>query len=85
VPLFVLVRVHLGWYALFVAGNLLMYVAIFGVSVWSIEARDVLVTWSVWGRVGTFLLLVNVFLRAPSTTVRPLERSPAANETTVAD
>lgn len=85
VPLFVLVRVHLGWYALFVAGNLLMYAAIFGVSVWSTEARDVLVPWSVWARAVTFLLLVNAFLRAPPTTARPLERSETANEMTVAD
>ena len=85
VPLFVLVRVRLGWYALFVAGNLLMYVAIFGVSVWSTEARDVLVTWSVWARAGTFLLLVNAFLRAPPTIARPLERSETANEMAVVD
>jgi hypothetical protein len=85
VPLFVLVRVRLGWYALFVAGNLLMYVAIFGVSVWSTEARDVLVTWSVWARAGTFLLLVNAFLRAPPTIARPLERSETANEMAFAD
>jgi uncharacterized membrane protein len=65
VPLFVLVRIHPGWYALFVVGNVILYLAIFGVSVWSIHARDVLVTWSVWGRTATFLLLVLVFLRAP--------------------
>jgi uncharacterized membrane protein len=63
-PFFVLVHVRLGWYVLFVAGNLLMYGAIFGVSVWSLEARDVLVTWSVAVRAVTFLLLVVVFLRA---------------------
>jgi glycosyl transferase family 87 len=85
VPLFVLVRVHLGWYTLFVAGNLLMYVAIFGVSVWSTDARDVLVTWSVWARAGTFLFLVIAFLRAPPTVGRPLEGSDTANEMTVAD
>ena len=66
VPLFVLVRIRLGWYALFVAGNVVMYVAIFGVSVWSIHARDVLVTWSVWARTATFLILVVAFLRAPA-------------------
>jgi Glycosyltransferase family 87 len=65
VPLFVLVRIRLGWYALFVTGNVLLYLAIFGVSVWSIHARDVLVAWSVWGRTATFLLLVFMFLRAP--------------------
>jgi glycosyl transferase family 87 len=64
VPLFVLVGIRPGWYALFVAGNVLLYLAIFAVSVWSIHARDVLVTWSVWGRTATFLLLVVVFLRA---------------------
>lgn len=66
VPLFVLVRIRLGWYALFVAGNVIMYVTIFGVSVWSIHARDVLVTWSVWARTATFLILVVAFLRAPA-------------------
>lgn len=66
VPLFVLVRIRFGWYALFVAGNLFLYLAIFAVSSWSIHARDVLVTWSVWGRTATLLLLVIVFLRAPS-------------------
>jgi uncharacterized membrane protein len=64
VPLFALVRVRLGWYVLFVVTNLVMYVAIFGVSVWSVEARDVLVTWSVAARTATFALLVMVFLRA---------------------
>jgi hypothetical protein len=43
-----------------------MYLAIFAVSVWSIHARDVLVTWSVWARTATFLLLVVAFLRAPA-------------------
>lgn len=65
VPLFVLVRIRVGWYVLFVAGNVILYVVIFAVSTWSIHARDVLVTWSVWGRAATFLLLVIVFLRAP--------------------
>ena len=65
VPLFVLVRIRFGWYVLFVTGNVLLYLAIFAVSTWSISARDVLVTWSVWGRTATFLLLVLVFLRAP--------------------
>jgi uncharacterized membrane protein len=65
VPLFVLVPIRLGWYVLFVAGNVLLYLAIFGVSPWSIHARDVLVIWSVWGRTATFLLLLIAFLRAP--------------------
>jgi uncharacterized membrane protein len=65
-PFFVLVRVRLGWYALFVAGNLIMYASIFGVSVWSVHARDVLVTWSVWVRAATFLALVIAFVRAPA-------------------
>jgi uncharacterized membrane protein len=65
-PFFVLLRLRLAWYVLFVAGNLLMYVAIFGVSVWSLHARDVLVTWSVGIRAATFLLLVIAFLRARS-------------------
>jgi uncharacterized membrane protein len=71
VPLFVLVRIRLGWYALFVAGNVLLYVAIFGVSVWSMHGRDVLVTWSVWARTATFLLLVIAFLRAPAAVPLP--------------
>jgi len=85
VPLFVLVRIRLGWYALFVAGNVLMYVAIFGVSVWSIDARDVLVTWSVWARAGTFLLLVIAFLRAPPAVADTPERVETASDATLAD
>jgi uncharacterized membrane protein len=65
VPMFVLVRIRSSWYALFVAGNVLLYLAIFGVSVWSTHARDVLVVWSVWGRTATFLFLLIAFLRAP--------------------
>jgi uncharacterized membrane protein len=85
VPLFVLVRVRLGWYALFVAGNVTMYLAIFAVSVWSIHARDVLVTWSVWARTATFLLLVVAFLRSPA--VDPLlpERVGPVGETPRSD
>jgi uncharacterized membrane protein len=64
-PFFVLVGVRVAWYALFVAGNLVMYAAIFGTSVWSLDAGDVLVSWSVWARAVTFLLLVVAFLRAP--------------------
>jgi uncharacterized membrane protein len=64
-PFFILLQVRLGWYVLFVAGNVLMYVAIFGISVWSLHARDVVVTWSVWARAATFLLLAMAFLRAP--------------------
>lgn len=77
VPLFVLVRIRFGWYALFVAGNVFLYLAIFAVSTWSIHARNVLVTWSVWGRTATFLLLVIVFLRAPP----GLSRAPDSRET----
>ena len=72
-PLFVLVQIRAGWYVLFVAGNVLLYLAIFGVSVWSIHARDVLVAWSVWGRTATFVLLVIVFLRAPPAVFRAPE------------
>jgi uncharacterized membrane protein len=75
-PFFVLVGVRLGWYVLFVSGNLLMYIAIFGVSVWSLHARDVLVTWSVWTRAATFLLLVIAFLRARPA-VGPRTEQPA--------
>lgn len=85
VPLFVLVRIRLGWYALLVGGNVLMYVAIFGVSVWSTSARDLMVTWSVWARAGTFLLLLIVFLRAPSAVAEALDAAETANETTLAD
>jgi uncharacterized membrane protein len=85
VPLFVLVRIHLGWYALFVVGNVLMYVAIFAVSVWSTDARDVLVTWSVWARAGTFLLLIIVFLRAPAAVSRASEGAEIAVEPALAD
>jgi uncharacterized membrane protein len=76
VPLFVLVRIGFGWYLLFVAGNVFLYVAIFAVSTWNIHARDVLVTWSVWGRTATFLLLAMVFLRAPPA----LSRAPDKGE-----
>lgn len=85
VPLFVLVPIRLGWYALFVAGNVLMYVAIFGMSGWSTYARDVLVTWSVWTRAGTFLVLLIAFLRAPSAVARAPDGSESANETVRAD
>ena len=64
-PMFVLVQVRFGWYALFVAGNLWTYVAIFTVSLWDEDMRAALTTWSVWARAATFLLLVVVFLRAP--------------------
>jgi uncharacterized membrane protein len=85
VPLFVLVRIHVGWYTLFVVGNVLMYVAIFAVSVWSTDARDVLVTWLVWARAGTFLLLVIVFLRAPPAVSRAPEEPEIAVEPALAD
>jgi uncharacterized membrane protein len=70
-PFFVLVHIRLGWYVLFVAGNLVMYASIFGVSVWSTRARDVLVTWSVWGRAATFLILVIAAARASPAVERP--------------
>ena len=82
VPLFVLVRIGFGWYLLFVAGNVFLYVAIFAVSTWSIHARDVLVTWSVWGRTATFVALVIVFLRAPPALSRV--RDPGENALTAA-
>jgi len=85
VPLFVLVRVRLGWYGLFVAGNVLLYLAIFAVSVWSIHARDVLVAWSVWGRTATFLLLVIAFLRAPPAVSHVLDPSQIVHAPTSAD
>ena len=47
--------------------------------------RDVLVTWSVWGRTATFLLLVLAFLRARPTVARALEGAGTANEATLAD
>ncbi|HWL90187.1 MAG TPA: glycosyltransferase 87 family protein, partial [Actinomycetota bacterium] len=85
VPLFVLVRISRGWYALFVAGNVLLYVAIFGVSVWSTDARDVLVTWSVWARTATFLLLVVAFLRAAPALEPGPDRDEASDEPAFAD
>ena len=66
IPLFALVRIRFVWYALFVAGNVVMYLAIFGASAWSIHARDVVVTWSVWARTATLLCIVLAFLRAPA-------------------
>lgn len=75
-PCFVVVGVRLRWYAVFVVGNLVLYAAIFGVSVSSIYARDVIVTWSVWVRVATMLALIVVFLRAPSAVGDPAERAP---------
>ena len=78
-PFFALVRIRLAWYVLFVAGNVVMYASIFGISVWSLHARDVLVTWSVWARAATFLLLVMAFLRAPPAvdqTPVEIEREP---------
>jgi uncharacterized membrane protein len=65
-PFFVVVGVRLRWYVLFVVGNVVLYVAIFGVSVSSIYARDVIVTWSVWIRTASMVALAVVFLRGPS-------------------
>ena len=73
-----LIRVSSGWYALFVGGNVLLYVAIFGVSVWSTHARDFLVAWSVWARTATFLLLVVAFLRAAPALERASDPGGAA-------
>jgi purine-cytosine permease-like protein len=70
---------------IFVVGIVLMYVAIFGVSVWSTDARDLLVTWSVWARVGTFLLLLIAFLRAPSAVADALDGAETAKESALAD
>ncbi len=84
-PLFVLVRVRLGWYLLFVAGNVVMYLAIFGVSVWSIHARDVLVTGSVWARTATLLILVAAFLRAPAADPSLAEGAGSAEATLRSD
>ena len=72
IPLFVVARIRFVWYILFVAGNVVMYLAIFGVSVWSIHARDVLVTWSVWARTATLLCIILAFLRAPASVPLPL-------------
>jgi uncharacterized membrane protein len=63
-PLFVLLSVRAAWYWLFVAGNVVLYAAIFAVPGWSEGATDVLVAWSVWARTATFLALAVVFLRA---------------------
>ena len=74
-PFFAVVGVRLRWYALFVVGNLVMYAAIFGVSVSSVEARDVIVTWSVWVRTATLLGLTVAFLRAPAAMGEPERRT----------
>jgi uncharacterized membrane protein len=84
-PFFVLLQIRLGWYALFVAGNVVMYASIFGVSVWSIHARDVLVTWSVWARAATFLGLVIVSLRAPPALGPARDRDGTVSERSPAD
>jgi len=63
----------------------LLYVAIFGVSVWSTDARDVLVTWSVWARTATFLLLVVAFLRAEPALEPGPDRDEASDEPAFAD
>ena len=75
-PLFALVAVRTPWYVAFVAGNVLLYAAIFGVSTWSLAARDVLVWWGVWVRTATFLGLCVAFLRAPTAVARPPRRDP---------
>jgi hypothetical protein len=81
VPLFVLLSVGAGWYWLFVAGNVVLYAAIFAVPGWWGEgAKDVLVTWSVWARTATFLALVVVFLRAPAFSLVERRRSAAIGE-----
>jgi uncharacterized membrane protein len=85
VPLFALVQIGIGWYALFLVGNLLMYLAIFAAPAWSPDARDVLVNWSVWLRAGTFLLLVIAFLRAPPAVGRAPDGAEIADETVPAD
>jgi uncharacterized membrane protein len=85
VPLFVLLAVRNVWYWVFVAGNVVLYLAIFAVSVWSEAARDVLVTWSIWVRAATLLALVVVFLRASDATWRAaLDQDPAEPERAVA-
>ena len=62
-----------------------MYLAIFGVSVWSIHARDVLVTWSVWVRTATFLFLVLAFLRAGPASKPGSDRDEMVDEPSLAD
>jgi uncharacterized membrane protein len=84
-PFFVLVQIRFGWYVLFVAGNVVMYASIFGVSVWSIDARDVLVTWSVWTRAATFLGLAIVFLRSPPALGPARDRGRTVSEPSPAD
>ncbi len=65
-PWFALLGVRLRWWVLFVAANLVLYVAIFGVSVDSPSARDAIVTGSVWVRTVLFALLAGVFLGSSS-------------------
>lgn len=84
VPFFVLLAVRNTWYWVFVAGNVVLYVAIFAVSVWSVPARDVLVTWSVWIRTATFLAMVVIFLRTSDATWRDRDLDPAEVERAIA-
>lgn len=84
-PLFVLVLIRFGWYALFVAGNLIMYLAIFGASLWSSDGRALLVTWSVWARAATFLVLVVAFLRVPPAVAPVRDPADTAVEPATAD
>ena len=70
VPLFVLLSVRAIWYWFFVAGNVVLYAAIFAAPAWSETARDVLIPGSVWVRTATFLALVVLFVRADDVTRR---------------
>ena len=63
-PWFSLVLVRFRWYVALVVMNLVLYAAIFGVSVYSIAARDTIVFWSVWARVALMAGLVVAFVRA---------------------
>jgi len=76
----VLAAVTWGRSALFVVGSVFMYLAIFGVAVGSIHARAGLVTWLVWARTATFLLLVIAFLRASPAVVRLPDRVEGAGQ-----
>jgi uncharacterized membrane protein len=63
-PWFSLVLVRFRWYVALVVTNLVLYAAIFGVSVYSVAARDTIVFWSVWARLLLMGGLLVAFLRA---------------------
>jgi hypothetical protein len=66
-PFFVLLRVHIAWWAAYAAADLAVYWGVFryfydfGLQKYDSVAKDVM-TVGVWGRAGLLLLLIVVFL-----------------------